>query len=548
MSSNDSATRAGSCSLASLGRPAREMVAGWRDKIIFLLQHLIVIKRNLIHRLLVEGKEVNREDCLSALAQENDRLGQPLEDHSLLEAQPCPVFEQAAKAAAEFLQIPISIVGWLDQNRIWLLAAEGLANLMPIKRGAARVNLSYDDSCCKRVIENRQVVAIRDTAAEPNFACGALVQELGIRAYLGVPLLSSEGRCLGTLAVMDLAPRSFSSKEIQFVEMTARWSMSELERLSLVGSVAKSSSFGVLALDRQFEGVAKAYEGDVAFKSIKTQMISRVTEALRTPLTSVLGMASVLNRGIYGSLTNKQQEYLGIIHDSGKYLLSLVDEVLALMELDDSGEALHQSPLDVEMLCSKVINALEQDLNRREQEIRLTVEPGNRIWVLDKLKVQQLLYNLIFCVIQSSSAGSIVRIHVSRKMERLNITVWVSHPWLGEGLPLGALSSCSLNDRVFGSAILDESERHELSEGESRLSIGGMENGVMSLEAVNSEKLESQGHSRITHQPRSGFQRSRESLGLLLSCLLAELHGGEISVQGSPEAGYRYVVSLTELA
>ncbi len=524
------------------------MVAGWRDKIIFLLQHLIVIKRNLIHRLLVEGKEVNREDCLSALAQENDRLGQPLEDKSLLEGQPCPVFEQAAKAVAEFLQIPISIVGWLDQNRVWLLAAQGLPNLMPIKRGAARVYLSCDDSFCQTVIENRQVVAIRDTAAEPSFAYGSLVQELGIRAYLGVPLLSSEGLCLGTLAVMDLAPRSFSSKEIQFLEMTARWSMSELERLSLAGSVVKSSSGAVLALDRQFEGVATAYEGDVAFKSIKTQMITRVTEALRTPLTSVLGMASVLNRGIYGALTNKQQEYLGIIHDSGKYLLSLVDEVLALMELDDSGEALHQSPLDVEMLCSKVINALEQDLNRREQEIRLTVEPGNRIWVLDKLKVQQLLYNLIFCVIQSSSAGSIVRIHVSRKMQRLNMTVWVSHPWLGEGLPLAALSSCSLNDRVVGPALLDESERHELSEGESRLSIGGMENAVMSLEAVNSEKLESQGHSRIAHQARSAFQRSRESLGLLLSCLLAELHGGEISVQGSPEAGYRYVGSLPELA
>ncbi|MHC5595587.1 MAG: ATP-binding protein, partial [Nostoc sp.] len=37
---------------------------------------------------------------------------------------------------------------------------------------------------------------------------------------------------------------------------------------------------------------------------------------------------------------------------------------------------------------------------------------------------------------------------------------------------------------------------------------------------------------------------SRESLGLLLSCQLAELHGGQILIQGSPESGYRYVVSL----
>ena len=201
---------------------------------------------------------------------------------------------------------------------------------------------------------------------------------------------------MGTLAVMDLAPRYFNSKEIQFLEMTARLCMSEFERLSLLASVGVPEVGGGMGLDPQLR-ISSAKDGDVVFKNIKTQMITRVTEALRTPLTSVLGMASVLNRGIYGSLTNKQQEYLGIIHDSGKYLLSLVDEVLALMELDDTGEALRQSPFGMwRMLCSKVINALEQDLSRREQEIRLTVEPGNRIWVLDKLKVQQLLYNLIF--------------------------------------------------------------------------------------------------------------------------------------------------------
>jgi len=42
------------------------------------------------------------------------------------------------------------------------------------------------------------------------------------------------------------------------------------------------------------------------------------------------------------------------------------------------------------------------------------------------------------------------------------------------------------------------------------------------------------------------FNRSHESLRLLLSCYLAELHGGHISIQGTPES-YRYVVSLLEL-
>ncbi|MCJ8281182.1 MAG: ATP-binding protein, partial [Rivularia sp. ALOHA_DT_140] len=44
-------------------------------------------------------------------------------------------------------------------------------------------------------------------------------------------------------------------------------------------------------------------------------------------------------------------------------------------------------------------------------------------------------------------------------------------------------------------------------------------------------------------KPQSGGV-SRETLGLLLSCQLAELHGGDITIQGSSESGYRYVLSL----
>ena len=78
---------------------------------------VILIKRNLIHRLLAEeNKKVSREDSLRALAQENQHLGQPLEDNGLLQGQPCPVFEQASKAAAEFLEIPIAVVGWVGSK------------------------------------------------------------------------------------------------------------------------------------------------------------------------------------------------------------------------------------------------------------------------------------------------------------------------------------------------------------------------------------------------------------------------------------------------
>jgi signal transduction histidine kinase len=43
------------------------------------------------------------------------------------------------------------------------------------------------------------------------------------------------------------------------------------------------------------------------------------------------------------------------------------------------------------------------------------------------------------------------------------------------------------------------------------------------------------------------LNQSRENLGLLLSCHLAQMHGGQISIQGSPESGYRYVLTLPNM-
>ena len=45
----------------------------------------------------------------------------------------------------------------------------------------------------------------------------------------------------------------------------------------------------------------------------------------------------------------------------------------------------------------------------------------------------------------------------------------------------------------------------------------------------------------------SSFNRSCESLRLLLSQALVELHGGQVEIIGTPESGYRYVVSLPEM-
>ncbi len=479
------------------------------------------------------SKQLSYSSHLMGLEPEQKRL-QSLSRLGLLEAESIPIFEEAIQTAAHFLDMPICILGLMDQDREWLKSCVGLSRLGLMNELASSRQIPYGESFCTKVVETQQVLILNDTLADPEFADRLLVKRYRIRAYLGVPLIDSEHNCLGVLAVMDLVPRTFTTKDVEFLELTARWSMSEFERDRLT-KVQKS----LPSVERsQPDPLQTASSTSVylAINPLKVELLSHLTQELRTPLTSVMGMASVLNREIYGALTVKQKEYLDIIYQSGQYLLSLVNEIVELGGLDDSGGSLNLDSVDIEMLCQQAINTLEQAANRREQQIQLSIEPGGRIWLLDKKKVRQVLYHLIFSVIQASGAGSIIRIHISRKQGKLNIAIWVSHPWLGDSLPYSELyATQSTIAPLPHSGNLELPDR--LSETDSNNSNVGWAESEMPITPAIPKK------PAVT----SFLKDSRENVGLLLSRQLAEMHGGSISIQGSQESGYRYVVSLPQM-
>jgi len=464
-----------------------------------------------------ENRLFCRLDRLTAAAREQQRM-LVLAELGLLDTEVVPIFEEATQTAAHSLGAPISLLGLMDQSRQWFKSAVGLSRLGLMNDLALSRQLPREEAFCVHVIDSQKVLAIDDTLDHPAFANSLLCQQYGIRAYLGAPLLTVNGDCIGTLCIMDSRPRNFTERDAEFLMMTARLSMSEYERLHWM----KTQAAGTPIPASQSAALAPP-------NPVKFELLAQLTQELRTPLTSVMGMASVLNREIYGPLTSKQKEYLDIIHHSGQYLLSLVKEILELSQLDDSSRALNLGSIDIEMLCQQAISTLEQAASRREQQIRLSVEPGNRIWILDKEKIRQMLYHLMFSVIQGSNAGCIIRLHVSQKNNGLRLTVWASYPCLDDGL--GHVEMLTPQTSAIAAFEYDA------------LNYGYCTNtGLMSVAtALNAAQLKDLDNS--PEIPDS----IRKNLGLLLSRQLAEMHGGQILIQGVSEPGYRYVITLPRL-
>jgi len=477
-------------------------------------------------------------DWNSITTQEQQRL-QALSKLGLRQSEMIPVFEEATQTAAHFLEVEISILGFIDQKFHWFKSAVGLSRLGLMNDLARNRQLLRRDSFCSEVVKTSQVLVINDISKETNSLIqeSNLVRNYGIRAYMGAPLIDAAGNCLGTLAVMDRQPRNFTNRDIEFLQIIARWSMSEFERNLLLQNnpeIENTKSYLKFSLLQEqtidLKIAPPSVERDFDFsQKIKLELLNQLTQELRTPLTSILGMAGVLGREIYGPLTTKQREYLEIIQHSGKYLLSLVNEITELDATNENSHLINLGPVDIEMLCKQAINTLEDLAIRREQNIRLSIEPGhNRLLSLDKDKVRQILYNLIFSIIQISAMGSIVRIHVAYKEDTLSVTVWVSHPWLGD-----AITDCDsyfyLNSSQMVAVVDEYTNDHVQPED------------PLKSPDFSTDML---GNSLFQTDGKLSANMSREKLGVLLSCHLAELHNGQISIQGSPESGYRYVLSL----
>ncbi len=519
----------------------------------------------LVGRLVKSGSAI--------VEQEKQRL-KALSEFGLLQTQTIPVFEEATQTAAELLEAPICILGFVDRRYHIFKSAVGLSRLGLMNKIAQERQVPRAESFCNYIVESHQVLVINDTLLSPDFAQKILVQQYGIRAYLGVPLIDTQGNCLGAIAIMEQLPRTFSHKDIQSLEIIARWSMSEFEHQCLLNSKSSgsetlkkyaTSSFQPLPINQEIltksilnkvkvnadlpEKIVLPGDFTTEALNVKLELLEQLIQELRTPLTSILGMATVLNREIYGPLRSKQKEYLEIIQQSGRYLLSLVNEISELGTITGKIEDLDLAAVDIEMLCQQVTHSLEDGAKRKEQQIRLSVERDrDRGWVMDKEKVRQLLYHLLFSVIQSTTTGSTIRVHVFSSTDSKKIAVSVSHPWLGDGLTDVELILAQLpalnNSQFFAPnddpEIIPDPIRADLLPPQSQ-------DLVLPADADSSLKELDLNLEEVVQIDRHTKQLGLDNLRLSLSCHLAQLHGGEISIELTPTSGYRYLISLPNL-
>lgn len=481
-------------------------------------------------------------DGISHEQREQKRV-QSLKNLGLLETELVPVFDEATQTAAQYLETPICVLSLMVNEEVWFKSAVGLSKLGLMNPLSAQRKISTEESLSAIVVDTQQSLMIEDAFNDDFFAHHFLVQQYGIQAYLGTPLISASGLCIGALEVMDLKPRSFSLKDAQFLDVTARWCLREHEQNYLSKNQAKTTRHNLSLMTSQPKKLDERENLSTAANAIKTKLLHRLSENLLTPLTSVVGMASVLKQETYGPLSSKQKEYMEIIHNSGQNMIFLVEEIINLGKSEDNTADLELTNVDIELLCQQVVNSLNPIAQKNHTQIKLLpIDFPERFLFLDKEKFKQTLYYLLISLTQTGDTPIELCIQVQNEGDNLEIFVWFAQVWLG-GTSLTALDFKSITNFIIQGGTNQENKVNHFQIYQKDLSLKAH---LLKMLASQSPEISPKKGALApkTAENLEGYYCSL--LELLFSCYLAETQGGTLALRRT-SSGYRYIFNLPKL-
>jgi formate hydrogenlyase transcriptional activator len=218
----------------------------------------------------MDRRSSHPKDNLADIIADEARL-EALRRTSLLDSPPEEAFDRLTRLATAVLHVPVALVSLVDSDRQFFKSQCGLSEPLASLRQTPLTN-----SFCKHAVGSREPLIVADARRDPLFAQSADSSDVGVIAYAGVPLITSDGYALGTFCIVDQEPHDWTDEEIGILRVLATSTMSEIELRRLVGELR--------AMTTDLQGVVEARTSELRAAEERQRVLLEVNNAIVTCL------------------------------------------------------------------------------------------------------------------------------------------------------------------------------------------------------------------------------------------------------------------------
>ncbi|MGC1179605.1 MAG: ATP-binding protein [Methyloceanibacter sp.] len=155
----------------------------------------------------------------------------------------------------------------------------------------------------------------------------------------------------------------------------------------------------------------------------KSEFLANISHELRTPLNAVIGFSEVMQQALFGPLGHaKYQEYARDIHESGAYLLEVINDILDMSKIEAGRMTLDIDTVDVADIVEDSMKVVGQAA--AERDIALSRHGPSRLMLeADRRALKQVFLNLLSNAVKFTRDGGSVDVHLSRTRGLVRIAI-----------------------------------------------------------------------------------------------------------------------------
>lgn len=145
-----------------------------------------------------------------------------LKRYRILYTKTEPIFDQLAALTATMMNVPVSMINFVDRDRVWTKADQS---------GAVGLEVDRETSLCSLAILNDSVTVFEDLISNPCLISNPLIAgESGLRFYAAAAITTDEGFRVGAVCILDKKPRIFKEEDKKKLELIANMVTKEMNK------------------------------------------------------------------------------------------------------------------------------------------------------------------------------------------------------------------------------------------------------------------------------------------------------------------------------